>query len=80
MRDLVRARVEIVIVLRLVDTHAPENDRRMIPVATHHAFNVIDRQIFPAGVADMLPTRNLLKHKQAVFVAGVKKVRRLRIV
>ena len=40
----VGARVEVVIVLRLVDANAPEHDGGMVPVAANHAADVVDRQ------------------------------------
>src|SRR5215471_13789913 len=52
----------------------------MVPVATNHALDIVHRQIFPAGIADVLPTGNLFQYQQSVFIASVKKVRRLRIV
>ncbi len=76
----VRARVEIVIVLALIDAHAPQHDGRVIPVAPDHRAHVAHRQILPRLVADVLPAGNLFEHQQPEFVAGVQKCRRLRIV
>src|SRR5580704_3994487 len=76
----VGSRVEVVIVARLVYTHAPKNNRGMVPVATNHAADVIDRDVLPRMIADVLPARNLFEHKQANLVAGVEKVVRLRVV
>ncbi len=36
-------------------------------------------QVFPGLIADVLPAGNFFKNKQAEFVAGVEKMRRLRI-
>ena len=80
VRQRVGARVEIVIVFRFVDAHAPQNDGRMVPVAANHAADVVDGNIFPGFVSDVLPAGNLFENEQADFVAGVKKVARLRIV
>ena len=80
VRQRVGAGVEIVVVLRFVDAHAPQNDGRMIPVAADHLLHVAHRQILPGFVADVLPAGDLLKHQQAGFVAGIQKMRRLRIV
>src|SRR6185369_11282802 len=52
----------------------------MIPVTTNHLFDITHSQVFPLLVADMLPARNLLQHHESVFIAGVEKMRRLRIV
>ena len=52
----------------------------MVPVATHHATHVVDRDILPGLVADVLPAGDFLKHEQADLVAGIEKVTRLRIV
>ena len=80
MRQRIGAHVEVVIVLRLVDAHAPQNDGGMIPVALDHAVDVVDGDILPALIADMLPAGNLFQHQQADLVAGVEEVARLRIV
>ena len=76
----VGARVEIVIVLRFVDAHAPQHNRRVVPVAPDHLAYVANRDILPRLVANVLPARNLLENQQAQFVAGVEKRGRLRIV
>src|SRR5207247_1222634 len=75
----IRASVEVVIVQRLIDAHAPKNDRGMIPVAPDHAADVVDRDPFPCLVANMLPAGNLLKHQQAELIASVQEVLRLRV-
>ena len=80
VRQRVGARVEIVIVLALVDAHAPQHDGRVIPVAPDHLADVAHRQVLPCPVADVLPARNLFEHQQPQFVAGVQKCRRLRVV
>src|SRR5258708_2719942 len=49
----------------------------MIPVAPDHAANVVDRNILPGLVADVLPPRNFLQHEQSNFVARIQKVPRL---
>ena len=72
--SFVGARIEIVIVLRFVDAHAPQNNRGMIPVAPDHFAHVADRYILPGLVADVLPAGNLLQHQQAEFIAGIQKM------
>ena len=76
----VGARIKIVVVLRFVDAHAPQNDGGMIPVAADHPPHVAHRQILPGFVADVLPAGDLFEDQQAEFVAGVQEVGRLRIV
>jgi len=78
--ERVGAYIEVVIVLRLVDAHAPQNDAGMIPVAANHARNVVDGNVLPRYVADMLPAGYFFEHEQSHFVACVEKVPRLRIV
>ena len=80
MRQRVGARVEIVVVPRLVDAHAPQDDGGMIPVAADHAADIVDGDILPGFIADVLPAGNLFQHQQADFVAGIEEVARLRIV
>ena len=52
----------------------------MVPVAADHAADVVDRDVFPGLIADMLPAGDLFEHQQADFVAGIEKMARLRIV
>jgi hypothetical protein len=72
--------IEVVIVARLVDADAPENDGGMVPVAANHAAYVVDGDVLPGLVADVLPAGNLFEHQQADLVAGIEKMARLRIV
>ena len=75
MGQLVGACVEVVIVLRLVDAHAPQNDGRMVPVAPDHLAHVANGDVLPRLVADVLPAGDLFEHQQAEFVAGIEEVR-----
>src|SRR5215469_10000493 len=79
VRQRIRARVETVVVLRLVDSDSPKNDGWMIPVPPDHAANVIDRNLFPGLRTNMLPPRDLLQYQKSDLIAAVKKVPRLRI-
>ncbi|MCY1312226.1 hypothetical protein D9M70_626290 [compost metagenome] len=72
--------VEIVGILRLVDAHAPDDDRRVVPVALDHAADVLDRLLLPGPTADMLPAGDFLEDEQADAVAMVEKPLGLRIV
>ena len=76
----VGAGVEVVVVLRLVDAHAPDDDGGVVPVALDHAAHVLHRLVLPGLAADVLPARNLFKHQQADLVAAVQKVGGLRVV
>ena len=80
MRERVRACVKIMVVARLVDAHAPKDNRGMVPVPADHAAHVINRQILPGLIADMVPTGNLFQHQKTQFIARVEKGRRLWIV
>src|SRR5580700_6886970 len=80
MGQSVGADVEIVVVLRFIDAHAPEDDRWVIPVATNHASNVVDGNVLPCLVADMLPSGDLFKHKKAKLIACIEEMSRLRVV
>ena len=51
----------------------------MIPVAPDHLLDILHGEVLPVFVADVLPAGDFLEHQQAVFVAGVEKMRRLRI-
>jgi hypothetical protein len=80
MRQCIRAGVEVVIVSGLIDSHPPKNDGGMIPVAADHTANVVNGNILPGLITDMLPAGDLFQHEKAHFVASVKKMARLGIV
>src|SRR5947199_257687 len=80
MGEGIGARIELVIVARLIDAHAPQNDRGVIPVAPNHATDVVERQSLPARIPDVLPAGYFLEHEQAQLIAGVQEMPRLRIV
>src|SRR5216683_5876522 len=52
----------------------------MVPIATNHATDIVDSDVLPGNVADVLPAGDLFENEQAQFVAGVEEVPRLRIV
>src|ERR1035438_6719956 len=52
----------------------------MVPVAANHAPDVIDRNLLPGLVSDVLPARDLFQYEEADEFAGVRKMTRLRIV
>ena len=62
----VGASVEIVIVHRLIDAHAPQDNAGMIPVSADHAADVIDRNQFPGLISNMLPAREFLRAPAAL--------------
>ena len=78
-RDAVGLGIEAVMVGRLVDANAPEDDGRMVPVAGDHAAYIGDRFLLPYFTAEMLPARDFLEDEQADFVALVEEVSRLRV-
>jgi hypothetical protein len=80
VRHRIGTGIEVMIVARLVDAHAPQNDRGVIPVAPDHAAHVVHRDVLPGFVANVLPARNFLEHQQPNFIAGIQKMPRLRIV
>jgi hypothetical protein len=80
VRHGVGPEIEVVVVLRLVNAHAPQYDRRMIPVPPHHPAHVVDGDQLPRLIPNVLPAGNLLEHQQPDLVAGVQKMPRLRIV
>ena len=80
MCQFVRTRIEIVIILRFVDPHPPQNDRGMIPIAPDHFPDVANRDVLPLQVPDVLPAGDLFENQQSKFIAGVQKIRRLWIV
>ena len=52
----------------------------MIPVAANHAAHIVDGDLLPGLVADVLPAGNLFEHQQADLIAAIEEVARLRIV
>lgn len=79
MGKRVGAGVEVVVVFRLVDAYAPHDDGRMVPVAADHAADVIDGDLLPRFIADMLPAGHLFEYQEADLVAAIEKMTRLRI-
>ena len=51
----------------------------MVPVATDHAPDIVDGDLLPGLVPNVLPARDLFQNEKADFVAGVKKMARLGI-
>src|SRR5690348_2847052 len=79
MRHCVGLHVEVVIVARFVNANSPQNDRRMVPVTSNHAADVIDGDGLPWFVADVLPAGDFFEDEQAEFVAGIEEIWRLRV-
>src|SRR2546421_11386262 len=65
------------VVTRFVDAHAPKNYRRMIPITLNHLLNILQGELLPIIIADVLPARNFLEDQQAIFIAAIQKMRRL---
>src|SRR5579864_6212579 len=74
MSQRVRAGIEIVIVARLVDAHSPQNNGGMVPVAADHAAYIVDRDVLPVLIANVLPAGDLFEDQQADLVAGIEKM------
>ncbi len=79
-RQRVGASVEVMIVKRFVDAHAPENDAGMVPVSADHAADVVDGDQLPGFITDVLPAGNFFEDKEAHLVASVEKMTRLGVV
>src|SRR5215468_4541023 len=52
----------------------------MIPVSPDHSAHVVNRELLPCLIANVLPSRNLFEYQKANFVTGIEKMPRLRIV
>ena len=65
---------------RFVDANAPQNDRRMVPVATDHAARRCRREISASPRRRCAASRESLPEPAAQFIASVEKMPRLRIV
>ena len=77
--ECVRARIEIMVIFGFVNAHAPKNNGRMVPVATNHAPYIVDGDLLPRFVANVLPAWNLFQNEKAEFIAGIKEMTGLRI-
>src|SRR5205085_7101101 len=52
----------------------------MVPITLNHLLDILEREILPIVIADVLPARDLFKDQQAIFITAVEELRRLRIV
>src|SRR6266404_3722619 len=52
----------------------------MVPVATNHATHVVDGELLPRLIPNVLPAGNLFQDEETDFVASVEKMARLWIV
>ena len=71
MGDRVCARVELIVVLRLVDAHAPEDDGWMVAILQDHLLDVLTGDVLPGRISDMLPAGDLGKDQKSQFIAGI---------
>jgi len=71
--------VEVVVVLRFI-VRTPTGCARMVPVAADHSADVVDRDLFPRFVADMLPAGNFFENEQPISSQASKEVAGLRVV
>ena len=76
----IRPSVKCIIILRFINAHAPEDDRRVIPVLFYHIPDIFHRLIFPCSVTDMLPPWNFCENKKSYFVTPLYKIMGLWIV
>src|SRR5215471_20014270 len=76
----IRTGVEVMVVLRFVNTHSPQNYGGMVPVTPDHATDIVNCQILPLLISNVLPARDFFQHQESQFIAGIKKMRRLRVV
>ena len=80
MRESIGFAVEVIVIQTFVDTHAPEDDGRMVAVLRHHLAHILNGPALPRRVADMLPAGNFGENKKPQLVARIDKVPALRIV
>ena len=71
--------VKCIVIPGLIDPHAPQDHRRMIPILYYHVFYVFDRPFFPIFVPDVLPARYFCKDQKSQFIATLHKILTLRI-
>ena len=78
--ESVGAEVEVMVVGGIFDADAPEDDGGVVPVATYHAADVVNRKLLPWFRTNLLPARDFFKDEQADRVAAIEEVPRLRVV
>ena len=69
--EVVGAGVEVVVVGAFIDADTPKDDRGVVPIAANHAANVVDCDVLPGEVADVLPAWDFFEDEKADFVAGI---------
>src|SRR5215813_10377587 len=52
----------------------------MVPVASDHPLDIVDGEILPRLITDMLPARDFLEHQEPQLITRIQKVWRLWIV
>ncbi len=72
--------IEGVVVLALVDPHAPQDDAGVVTVLEHHLPHVLQGDPLPRLVPDVLPAGDLREHQQTDLVAAVDKMPALGVV
>ena len=66
--------LEVLVVLGLVDAHTPENDAGMVPIAANHAADIVNGDLLPRFIADVLPAGDLFQDEKPHFVAGIEEM------
>ena len=66
--------VKRIIVLRFIDPHTPQDNRRMIPVLQYHFFCVLHSLLLPFLSSHILPARNFCKYQKADLIASVNEM------
>src|SRR2546423_9004095 len=49
----------------------------MVPITSNHLLDVLQGELLPIIIADVLPAGNFLEDQQAIFIAAIEKMRRL---
>ena len=71
--------VKFKIILGFVDPYAPQNDGRMVKSFHDHVMDVLDAEVFPCIIPDVLPSWDFLEDKKTDFIAAVQEMGGLRI-
>lgn len=66
------AGIEGIIVLGLIDTDAPQEDGRVIPILLYHLPGVFYSLCLPCLVTDVLPAGDFSEDQNAQLIAAVK--------
>ena len=80
MRDAIGFNIKCIVILGLIDTHAPDHNRWMITILMNHILYVLASLFLPFFITDVLPAWNFHKYQKPNLITTIDKMMRLWIV